>query len=71
MTDSHCTDYDVRLVDGATPNEGKFQMCINGVFGVVCYSSLINIYNVGVICHQLGYQREGLFFMYNIKIASN
>ena len=70
MTDSHCTDYDVRLVDGATPNEGKFQMCINGVWGVVCLNNLYT-YDVRVICYQLGFQREGLFFMYNIEIASN
>ena len=60
VTDSHCTDYDVRLVDGASPNEGKVQMCINGVWGVVCLRYLYT-HDVGVICHQLGFQREGLF----------
>ena len=63
MTDSHCADYDVRLVDGATANEGKVQMCINGVWGIVCLNSLY-IFDIGVICYQLGYQREGFYVQY-------
>ena len=58
VTASNCTDYDVQLVGGATANEGKVLICINGVWGTVCDNSFNRI-DAGVVCNQLGYQREG------------
>ena len=51
---SNCTDYDVRLVDGDTANEGKVLLCINGVWGTLCHSSL-NTIDAAVICSTAGY----------------
>ena len=49
-----CTDYDVQLVNGSTPNEGKVLICINGVWGTLCDNSINNV-DAAVICNQLGY----------------
>lgn len=51
---SNCTDFDVQLVDGDFPNEGKVSVCINGVWGLVCRSSFTST-DASVICNQLGY----------------
>ena len=56
VTPSNCTDYDVRLVDGDTTNEGKVLMCINGVWGTLCHSSL-NTIDAAVICATAGYPK--------------
>ena len=53
---TNCTDYDVKLVDGNSPNEGKVVVCINGVWGLVCDNS-IDLKAAGVMCYQLGYDR--------------
>ena len=53
-----CSDYDIRLVGGSTATSGKFQMCMNGVWGVAC-SKQLSSNDVGVVCRQLGYQFEG------------
>ena len=53
---TNCTDYDVKLVDGNSTNEGKVVVCINGVWGLVCDNS-IDLKAAGVMCYQLGYDR--------------
>ena len=56
VTQSNCTDYDVKLVDGPGINEGKIIICINEVWGTLCNSGIT--YNIaGIICLELGYQR--------------
>ena len=55
---SNCTDYDVQLVNGPSPNEGTLQICRNGVWGTVCDNKLSSK-DAGVICHQLGYPAKG------------
>ncbi|XP_019861855.1 PREDICTED: neurotrypsin-like, partial [Amphimedon queenslandica] len=52
----NCTDYTVRLVDGATAREGKVQICLNRVWGAFCKRDNSN-YNVdaNIICRELGY----------------
>ena len=53
---TNCTDYDVKLVDGISTNEGKVVVCINGVWGLVCDYG-VNLNAAGVMCYQLGYDR--------------
>ena len=50
-----CTDGEVRLAGGNTPNEGRVEMCYNGVWGSVCNSYWGN-YDAAVVCQQLGFQ---------------
>uniref|UniRef100_A0A1X7TQF9 SRCR domain-containing protein n=2 Tax=Amphimedon queenslandica TaxID=400682 RepID=A0A1X7TQF9_AMPQE len=57
VANGNCTDYGVRLVDGATAKEGKVQICLNKVWGAFCYRD--NYYNhdvdAKIICRELGY----------------
>ena len=55
---SNCTDFDVRLVDGDSPNEGKVQICVNGVWGLLCSRS-VDRNDARVVCSELGYQTGG------------
>ena len=54
---SNCTDFDVQLVDGNIPNEGKVQVCINGVWGLLCSNS-VDQNDMRVVCSQIGYSAE-------------
>ena len=54
MAHDNCTDYDVQLVGGATANEGKVLMCLNGVWGTLC-DQAFNATDAQVVCHQAGY----------------
>ena len=57
---SNCTEYDVRFdpVQGDSSNKGTVQICLNGVWGTVCYGGLP--YNAqNFICAQLGFQGLG------------
>ena len=55
---SNCTDDDVQLVNGPSPNEGTLQICRNGVWGVLCYNRYSLTINQAV-CNELGFQTEG------------
>lgn len=54
----NCTDYDVKLVNGAVASEGKILICINGLWGLLCSSYLSSV-DANVICRQLGYIAKG------------
>ena len=58
VQNDHCSDYDIKLVDGPSANEGKVLMCINRVWGALCNNN-INSTDAAVICRQLGYRAEG------------
>ena len=58
VQNDHCSDYDIKLVDGPSANEGKVLICINRVWGTLC-SNNINSTDAAVICRQLGYRAEG------------
>ena len=49
-----CTDSEVRLVDGVIEQEGRPEVCINGVWGSICHSSWSTIDGY-VFCNSLGY----------------
>ena len=46
------------MVNGTTANQGRLEICFNGVWGTVCDDSWTNN-NAKVVCRQLGYNTDG------------
>ena len=53
-SDQECNETDVQLVGGPTPTEGLVEICLNGVWGLVCGYGW-NVRDASVVCRQLGY----------------
>ena len=49
-----CTNGALRLVGGRSSNEGRVEICINGVWGTMCHSYWDNS-DARVVCRQLGF----------------
>ena len=60
-----CTNGDVRLADGIIDNEGRVEVCVNGVWGVVCDQGWDKT-DAHVVCTQLGHPELGIYA--NIKL---
>ena len=54
-----CNEGSVRLANGSVEQEGRLEVCINGVWGSVCdyYWDQSDAY---VACKQLGYSNAGM-----------
>ena len=53
-----CTNDTIRLVGGQSSNEGRVEICINGVWGTVCDDNW-DKYDARVVCRQLGLPYTG------------
>ena len=56
-----CSYGSLRLVGGQSANEGRVEICINGVWGTVCHSSWSSN-DARVVCRQLGFSGSGINF---------
>ena len=53
-----CTEGDIRLMDGFIEQEGRVEVCVNGVWGSICGKGWDNT-DAHVTCQQLGYPAIG------------
>ena len=53
-----CQYLDVRLVGGQSQNEGRVEVCLNGVWGTVSDDGWSSS-DTQVVCRQLGYRPFG------------
>ena len=51
---AECNESEVKLVDGASTEDGRVVICVNGLWGSVCHNNWDD-YDAGVLCQQLGY----------------
>ena len=52
-----CTTGDLRLVGGSYANQGRVEVCNNGVWGTVCHDFWSSV-DASVACRQLGFSRN-------------
>ena len=57
----------MRLVNGTVDNEGRLEVCLNGVWGGVA-PQLFDLFNAVIICNILGYNNGGMPFIIIINL---
>ena len=55
-TDPPCFSSTIRLTGGKDENEGRVEVCSNGVWGTICGGGYWDSNDTTVVCRQLGYQ---------------
>ena len=62
FTEECTTEGDVRLADGENVNDGRVEVCVDGLWGAVCDESW-GTAEARVVCRQLGLpaEREYIF----------
>lgn len=55
-----CTDYSIRLVNGADELQGRVEVCIEGKWGTVCHHKWTND-DARVVCASLDHPNSGTF----------
>ena len=58
LAPNQCTTGAVRLADGIIDNEGRVEVCVNGVWGTVCDQGWDKT-DAHVVCQQLGHPELG------------
>ena len=56
MFSALCTEGLLQLVGGRDEDEGRIEVCSNGVWGTI-YAGNWDVNDATVVCRQLGYQR--------------
>lgn len=66
LVPGNCSDGDVRLVGGDVDNEGRVEVCVNQVWGSVCFATeshgWYNYWHLAdgkVACRKMGHQELG------------
>ena len=54
-----CTNGTIRLADGQSANEGRVEICIDGVWGSVCDDDW-NTVSARIVCRELGLPFSGI-----------
>ena len=55
-----CIDGEVRLSNGSIKQEGRVEVCVDGIWGGVCGSTGWTKQTGFVVCKQLGYVYSGI-----------
>ena len=61
-----CTNGDVQLVNGAIYQEGRVEICVNGVWGSICNDDWSTTDSAFVVCKQLGFINSGIHIIHTI-----
>lgn len=64
VSDTTCTEGDVRVIDGTSEYEGRVEVCNGGQFGPVCDNKWTDA-DAQVVCGHLGYPTTGVI-IYNL-----
>ena len=52
---SDCSDWDMRLVDGANVREGRVEVCFNRAWGTICNDNY-GVADAKVLCLELEFE---------------
>ena len=55
---ANCTNGEIRLVNGPSPNQGRVEMCWNRAWGTITDDGW-SVVDAGVVCRELGYTTIG------------